>query len=388
MDLEKFRALARNWEALADADPLFGVLSDPTKQHGRWDTDEFFASGQAHVAKLLRILASLGVSYPRGTCLDFGCGVGRLTIPLAAHFEQTVGVDVARAMVAAATRAVKPADRCRFVVNRDPDLRQFKRQSFDFVHSCLVLQHIPPDVSVNYIREFLRIARPGGLVVFQLPAETRTQEQISAMYALPEDGFRADLALIDAPVRMEAGSEAMIHVRVGNASGLPWPHDIPAGRHICLANHWWHADGRMAVPDDGRARLPRTLEAGDAVAIPLSVHAPPSPGQYHLEVDLVQERVCWFAQHGSQTARMAIDVIPASTIVSADAPAPPPSPRASWFTKIRRRLKGGEPTFEMHVVPRAEIERVVAASGGSVLHAVDDNAAGEGWLSYTYICRR
>src|SRR5258705_6844344 len=112
MNVQKFRALSRNWEALADADPMFGVLSDPTRQHGRWAQDEFFETGRAHIRKLIRILESLGVSYEKGTCLDFGCGVGRLTIPLSAQFTRTVGVDVAKSMITAARRLVGPGDRC------------------------------------------------------------------------------------------------------------------------------------------------------------------------------------------------------------------------------------------------------------------------------------
>ena len=111
-DLRSFRRLARNWEALGEADPLFGVLSDPTKAGGRWDSGEFFASGHAHVQKLLRTLADVRASYEPGACLDFGCGVGRLTVPLSASFARTVGVDVARPMIDAAKRYAPVGARC------------------------------------------------------------------------------------------------------------------------------------------------------------------------------------------------------------------------------------------------------------------------------------
>jgi len=42
----------------------------------------------------------------------------------------------------------------------------------------------------------------------------------------------------------------------------------------------------------------------------------------------------------------------------------------------------------MHVVRRADVERVIAESGGTLLCAIDDNDAGARWLSYTYVCRR
>ena len=42
----------------------------------------------------------------------------------------------------------------------------------------------------------------------------------------------------------------------------------------------------------------------------------------------------------------------------------------------------------MHVVAREAVERTIRAKRGTLLHAVDDNAAGERWVSYTYVCRR
>ena len=46
------------------------------------------------------------------------------------------------------------------------------------------------------------------------------------------------------------------------------------------------------------------------------------------------------------------------------------------------------PTFEMHVVARERVEQIIEANGGRLITAVDDNAAGIGWLSYTYVCRK
>ena len=53
-DLNKFRQLAHNWEALGETDPMFGVLSDPTNYGGKWPTSKFFAPGVAYVQKLMR----------------------------------------------------------------------------------------------------------------------------------------------------------------------------------------------------------------------------------------------------------------------------------------------------------------------------------------------
>lgn len=386
-DLRRFRTQARNWEAFAQADPLFGVLSDPRKVGGRWGTDEFFATGTAHVRHLFAVLDELGVPLPRGRCLDFGCGPGRLTIPLSRGFEHTVGVDVSPSMIQAAQRLLPAGERCEFILNRAADLRLFTDASFDLVHTCLVLQHIPTDVTRRYIAEFFRVTRPGGLVIFQLPALRLTEEEVTARHALPERAFKASFEILNPPRVVPAYSRLVVDVAVTNLSDVPWRHDIAPTRRLCLANHWLAEDGVPAMNDDGRAPLPETIAPGGRLVVSLEVTAPADAGRYQLEVDMVQECVTWFAQKGSATARVAIEV----TAVDTPPPPPEPPPAAPPLTfrqRLRKWLGRGAPTFEMHVIPRAEVEQIVRASGGSLLHAVDDNAAGERWVSYTYICRR
>lgn len=398
-DLNKFRELARNWEALGDADPMFGVLSDPTKHGGKWDPAEFFASGHAHIQKLLRTLGDARATFEPGTCLDFGCGVGRLTVPLAASFRHTIGVDVARTMIEAARHHRPAGARCEFILNRDPHLHRFPNATFDVVHSSLVLQHIPADVSPGYIAEFLRVTKPGGLVVFQVPAQVFSEAELTLAHALPDSAFAVEFAFLDPPSTLDAGAYASIVVRVTNRGDVTWPHDIPAGRHICLGNHWLRDDGSRVVDDDARTFLPRPVAPGDTVDLPLRVQAPETPGRYLLEVDLVQEHVSWFALKGSATARVPVAVTGASARAVAASPnepvaSEPVAPAAavtsgrSLLRRVLGTFRGGTPTFEMHVVPRRVVEQTLHTHGGELIRAVDDNAAGPGWLSYTYICRR
>ncbi|HUR34931.1 MAG TPA: methyltransferase domain-containing protein [Vicinamibacterales bacterium] len=394
MRSNRFRILARNWELFGRQDPMFGVLSDPAKQHGRWAVDEFFESGRAHVAKLFRMLAERNVAFTLGCALDFGCGVGRLTQPIAARFERTIGVDVAPSMIREARRYNTQGPRCEFVLNTAPDLRRFATASTDFVHSCLVLQHIPSDVSLRYIAEFLRVARPGGLVVFQVPAQVYSETEINDRLALPPEACRAVIQVTDVPSTMEAGSTSTVTLRVTNASVAVWPLDIPGGRHISVANHWLDARGGERVADDGRARLPHDLAPGQTGEVHLAVTAPRVPGEYVLEIDLVQEHICWFAQRGSVTSRVPVSVSQSphgphgshGSLPPADRPEPRGA-REGLVARFKRLVQRPAPFFEMHVVPRSEVERVVQRNGGRVLHAIDDGAAGAGWLSYTYICR-
>ena len=161
--------LREAWNSLGDADPLWAVLTEPERRHGKWAPEEFFATGRTEIAGVLALAESLGVPEQRRDALDFGCGAGRLTQALADHFEQAVGVDIAASMLAAAEHH-NTHPNCRFVLNERPDLSVFEDATFDFVYSTIVLQHVPPSLALGYVDEFARVLRPGGLAVFTLPA--------------------------------------------------------------------------------------------------------------------------------------------------------------------------------------------------------------------------
>jgi ubiquinone/menaquinone biosynthesis C-methylase UbiE len=169
VDLER---LKQSWDELGRSDPLWAVLTWPGKRGGRWEADEFFALGVSEVAELMEYVRSLGLSPGKGRALDFGCGVGRCTQALAAHFEEVWGVDIAPSMIEWAERFNRYGERCRYRVDDSPDLSRFPDGHFDFVYSKLTLQHIPPRYAKGFIREFLRVLHRDGVCVFQVAGQT------------------------------------------------------------------------------------------------------------------------------------------------------------------------------------------------------------------------
>ena len=96
MSFERHR---QDWEHLAEIDPLWAVLTLRGRKGGRWDVDEFFATGEAEVGHVISIAETLGRPARAERALDFGCGVGRLTRALGARFESALGVDISAGMV-------------------------------------------------------------------------------------------------------------------------------------------------------------------------------------------------------------------------------------------------------------------------------------------------
>ncbi len=67
-------------------------------------------------------------------------------------------------------RQLNEATNCSFFVGEETDLRSFQSHTYDLVYSSFVLQHLPGNsIAADYIREFLRVTRADGLVVFQMP---------------------------------------------------------------------------------------------------------------------------------------------------------------------------------------------------------------------------
>ncbi|MEP6883038.1 MAG: FkbM family methyltransferase [Dokdonella sp.] len=159
--------LRRVWGALGKDDPLWAVLSQRDKRGGRWQADEFLATGQIEIDSQLAELARSGLPLQRDLALDFGCGAGRLSRALASHFGRVIGVDVSASMIAAARDLNADVANIEFIENTASELSGIDDASVDFVFSHITLQHIPTALAIGYVEEFLRILAPGGVAVFQ-----------------------------------------------------------------------------------------------------------------------------------------------------------------------------------------------------------------------------
>jgi SAM-dependent methyltransferase len=167
MGLERYK---QGWEEIGELDPLWAVLTEPSAQYGRWDPEAFFRTGVDEIRSVMDEADKLGYPRHKGVSLDFGCGVGRLTRALAGFFEKSCGVDISEAMVTKARELNWELSNCEFAVNTSADLKAFPDEMFDFIYTARVLQHLPNQKAIEqYISEFARVLKSGGLLVFQVP---------------------------------------------------------------------------------------------------------------------------------------------------------------------------------------------------------------------------
>lgn len=166
----RFDELQQAWEELGEKDPLWAVLTVDEMRGNKWNPEAFFKTGVEFIDGVRARLAQVGLSAKGKHAVDFGCGVGRLTQALAPYYETVTGVDISAPMIEKANEFNHLGDRVRFVVNAKPDLGIFQDGSLDYVQTFIVLQHMHPRHQAGYMREFARILRPGGTLVFQIPS--------------------------------------------------------------------------------------------------------------------------------------------------------------------------------------------------------------------------
>src|SRR5947209_8593800 len=97
-------ATDRDWEFFGRTDPYWSVFTQERYRRANLTEDavrDFFASGEQHIDFVLATVRDhLDGGFAPRSALDFGCGVGRMVVPLARRCGRVVGVDVADAMLA------------------------------------------------------------------------------------------------------------------------------------------------------------------------------------------------------------------------------------------------------------------------------------------------
>lgn len=157
--------MKKDWNMRAQQNAMHYILCG-TKE---WEAGSFFEKGERDVATFVDPFLAARPMLPRGNALDIGCGIGRLTKPLAKRFKNVVGVDVSEEMIAQARATWADCAAIEFMVNNGRDLSVVPSRSMDFIFSYIVLQHIPdPEIQYNYLRDIGRILRPGGAFLVQM----------------------------------------------------------------------------------------------------------------------------------------------------------------------------------------------------------------------------
>jgi SAM-dependent methyltransferase len=168
------------WRDWGRRDPLHGVATWPGRSRSDaqpWTDDEFYAVGALDWEDFSAQWLQYGVD--RTSCLEIGCGTGRITRQLAEFFGTVHALDVSDEMIAYARPRV--AGDVTFMVT-DGSSIPLPDMAVASVFSSLVFQHFEGVSDAEaYLREIHRVLKPGGSMMIQLP-----------LYAWPDafNGYR------------------------------------------------------------------------------------------------------------------------------------------------------------------------------------------------------
>lgn len=169
--------ISREWRKFGETEPHWSVLTSEqfTTANIAENIDRFYASAQGDLPRFFNPLSRAGLPVDRfARVLDFGCGVGRLSLALADRADQVVGVDISPPHIRLARERAAQSGITNVdfrAIETPGDLDAFS--GFDLVVSLIVLQHNPPPVMAALLDKLLRALAPRGAAVIQIPTFIR-----------------------------------------------------------------------------------------------------------------------------------------------------------------------------------------------------------------------
>jgi ubiquinone/menaquinone biosynthesis C-methylase UbiE len=99
---------------------------------------------------------------PEDIILDIGAGIGRVGQVLAPMCKEWIGADVSENMLAMLRQRLSPFPNVRTVALSGYDLQPILSNSVDMVYCTVVFMHLDEWDRYSYVREGLRVLKPGG----------------------------------------------------------------------------------------------------------------------------------------------------------------------------------------------------------------------------------
>lgn len=159
------------WAHLGDTRAHHSVLTNEAFLPHALDRsiDRFWASGMSESEQAIAMLARHGFSPVGKVCVEYGCGVGRVTSGLAGSFSNVYGYDISPGHLALAAQRVASLGLDNVCLIQCSDTFLEDLQPCDAFYSRIVFQHNPPPVMHALVRAALTALKPGGIAIFQLP---------------------------------------------------------------------------------------------------------------------------------------------------------------------------------------------------------------------------
>jgi hypothetical protein len=227
------------------------------------------------------------------------------------------------------------------------------------------------ELSRSYITEFFRILRRGGTAMFQIPGQySRAENALAAPdpARLPDAAFNAHITVNRPIVLASPGTAPALALGVRNFSTYIWP-GIGSANPLTVSLRWFDQCLRPAGVEESVA-LPRDTMPGNKTYVTVTPRVPAQPGFYLLQIDIMQSGVARGCERGSAAPFVAVAVYEGAG-----------DSNAADLLPFNAQM-------EYHGLPRAEVEALIARSGGEVIAVFDDAASNADWPGHLYLARK
>jgi SAM-dependent methyltransferase len=110
-------------------------------------------------------------------------------------------------------------------------------------------------------------------------------------------------------LRGRSGASLELPLTIRNDGDTEWRHEEnPVGGYVLLSAHLLDGEGQLVRHGFLRQLLPANVLPGESIEVTAAVTLPVEAGAYRLRFDLVDEHVMWFAQMGSPTLDVPVEV--------------------------------------------------------------------------------
>jgi SAM-dependent methyltransferase len=167
-----FSHIRDSWVELGTRRPHHSVLTEDEFLPGnlKSSSEHFWDSGDIEATIIAATLARCGFGAPaQKICVEYGCGVGRVTLPLAARFAEVYAYDISRTHLGLAEERATQLGAANIHFHWCGDGLPDRLISCDFFYSRLVLQHNPPPLIGRILQLALGSLNVGGIAIFGVP---------------------------------------------------------------------------------------------------------------------------------------------------------------------------------------------------------------------------
>lgn len=156
------KQLKHDWEEAANLENYRNTIAGGYKKEA-----SFKGVGKTQTKAVLTYLNRYKISIANKRIVELGCGAGRMTEFLAKEAKWVFAIDISSKMLERFKERLGSIQNVSLM--RSGDLSVMPDNSVELILSFLVFQHNTEHLTRKYLRDGVRVLKPGGYFAFQIP---------------------------------------------------------------------------------------------------------------------------------------------------------------------------------------------------------------------------